>query len=225
MGSNPPPDPGQVTAGAQPATPAANPLVARGLATPFDVYSSMQSGYFGPLTGTTQPAVPQLDDPTMQALAQRIQALQQSHAVLSGGQPPDPNSVLARQTASLSAAQIATQVGQQTWQQAVMQPFQDFVSTWKRDWKAGLLETIGGAAMVGGMIGLEAITGGAATPFIFAAAAALVAPNMIQAWGNELQNPTDSNLVKALVATSTGIIAVGVPVKWSTGLAAARNGL
>lgn len=225
MSSNPPPDPGQVTTGAQPAAPAPNPLVAHGLATPFDVYSSMQAGYFGPLAGTAQPAMPQLDDPTMQQLANRIASLQQSHAVLNGSQPPDPNSVLARQTAHLSATDIASQVGQQTWQQSVMQPFHDFVDTWKRDWKAGLLETIGGAALVGGLIGLEAITGGAATPFIFAASAALVAPGMIQAWGNELQNPTDANLVKALVSTSTGIIAVGVPVKWSQGLAAARNGL
>src|SRR5438105_12032053 len=108
--------PGSVTTGQ--ATPPAQQQVALGL-TPFETYTAMQQGYFGKLQGSAQPAMPQLDDPTMQALAQRIAALRDSHSVLSGQTPPDPNSVLARQTAHLSAAEIATQVGQQTWQQAI----------------------------------------------------------------------------------------------------------
>lgn len=232
MAQNPPPadDPtgaGQVTTGgsAAPASAPVNPYVAAGQATPFETYSAMQRGYFGPLQQDVSPATPQFSDPTMQALAERIYALQQSHQVLNGQQPPDPNSVFARTTAHLSAAEIASQVGQQTWQQSIVQPFTDFVDTWKRDWHAGLMETLGGAAIIGGLIGLEALTGGAATPFIFAASAALVAPSMIKAWGDEMQHPTDSNLVKALVATSTGVIAVGVPVKWAQGMSLGRNSL
>lgn len=230
MAQNPPVDPtapadttGQVIPGQASPVPR-NPLTGA-LSSPFETFTSMQNGYFGPLQQDATPAMPQFSDPNMQALAERIYGLQQSHQVLSGQVPPDPNSVFARTTAHLSAAEIASQVGQQTWQQAVVQPFTDFADTWKRDWKAGLLETLGGAALIGGLIGLEGLTGGAATPFIFAAAAALVAPSMIQAWGDELQHPTDGNLVKALVATSTGVIAVGTPFKWSRGMSLGRDSL
>lgn len=211
------PQVGQTQPGTAPAT-----VPSGAHATPFEAYQALQGGYFGPLSSPLQPAMPQLDDPTMQALAQRIQSLRDSHSVLNGTVPPDPASVIARQTSHLSALQIASQVGQQTWQQSVIQPFQDFVSTWQHDWKTGLLETVGGAAMIAGAIGLSAI---GAAPVVFAIGAALVAPGMIKAWGDELQHPTDSNLVKALVSTSTGIIAVGVPVKWAEGMTLGRNSL
>lgn len=224
MSSNPPqPDQtgaGQVTTGPvqQGQQSSATPLVATGAGTPFDVYNSLQNGYFNKLSAPTTPAPPQLSDPTLQAVANQLSALQQTHPVVSGQTPPSTGSVIAKQSANLSAAQIAGEVGKETWQQAVVQPIQDFIHTWQTDPKAGLMETLGGAALVGGLIGLEALTGGAATPFIFAASAALVAPSLIQAWGDELHNPTDSNLVRALVSTSTGLLTVGVPVKWMQGM-------
>lgn len=218
------PTTGQVQQGGTPA-PSPTPYVAAGAGTPFDVYQSLHNGYLGPLQQQPTPAPLQLDDPTLQAIANQLSALQETHPVINGATPPSTDSVIARQTSHLSAGQVATEVGKETWQQMVMQPLQDFIHTWQTDPKAGLMETLGGAALVGGLIGLEALTGGAATPFIFAASAALIAPSLIQSWGDELHNPTDANLVKALVATSTGLLTVGVPLKWAKGLQLSRQSL
>lgn len=183
---------------------------------PFDIqqlYNSMQN-YYQPLQQPLTLSAPALDDATMSALAQQMLAIQQGHALLNGTQPPNPASVLAKAQAHMSATEIAGKVGQQTWEQMVTDPIHQFLNTWQKDPKAGLLETLGGAAVIGGIIGLEALTGGAATPFIFAAGAALVAPGMISSWADEVQHPSDSNLVKALVNTSTGVLTVGMPGKF-----------
>lgn len=227
MGSNPPPNPtgaGQVTTGGT-STPSPTPYVAAGAGTPFDVYQALQNGYHSPLSQQPTPGPIQLDDPTLQSVADQLNALQATHPVISGKTPPSTDSVIAKQTQHMSAADIAGQVGKETWQQAVMQPVQDFIHVWQTDPKAGLLETLGGAALIGGLVGLEAVTGGAATPFIFAGMAALVAPSMIQSWGDELHNPTDSNLVRALVSTATGLLTVGLPIKWAKGLQLSRQSL
>jgi hypothetical protein len=226
---NQPPQTGAVATGTKP--PPSGPSqydpagVSPSAAGVFGPYNALQNGYLGPLQGATQPAMPNFNDPTLQSIAERLAALQQSHPVISGKQPPSVDSIIAKQTSHLSAAQIAGEVGKETWQQSIVQPLTDFINVWKTDPKAGLLETLGGAALVGGLIGLEAVTGGAATPFIFAAMAALVAPGMIQSWGDELHNPTDSNLVRALVSTSTGLIAVGTPIRWAKGMQMGRNAL
>lgn len=233
MGSNPPtqpPQPTDLTGAGQVAQgqtadvgTTTTPLVQQG-SSPFEAYHAMQS-YFGPLSGSAVPAPPQIADPTLQAVADKLNAVATTHPVVSGNTPPSQDSVIARQSANMSAAQIAGAAAKGTWEQAVVQPVQDFIDVWKRDPKAGLMETLGGAALIGGLVGLEALTGGAATPFIFAASAALVAPSIIQSWGDELHNPTDSNLVKALVSTGTGLLTVGVPVKWAQGMQLGRNSL
>ena len=198
-----------------------------GITTPSitDIYNTLQSNFYQPLNLSVNPTAPAIDDPTMQALANQMLAIQKGNAVGNGTQAPSAASVLAKASSHLSAGEIASQVGKGTWQQMVMDPFQQFMHTWQTDPKAGLMETLGGAAMIGGVIGLEAITGGAATPFIFAAGAALVAPGMIKSWLDEVQNPTDANLVKALIGTSTGILTVGLPTKWSAGMGVQRAGL
>lgn len=232
MGSNPPvpptpaPTTGAVATGTSQAPSQYDPAgVSPSAAGVYGPYNALQTGYLGPLQSPTLPAMPQLNDPTLQAVADRLATLQSSHPVISGQVPPSMDSVIAKQTSHLSAAQIAGEVGKETWQQSIVQPLTDFINVWKTDPKQGLMETLGGAALIGGLIGLEALTGGAATPFIFAAMAAMVAPSMIQSWGNELHNPTDANLVAALVSTSTGLIAVGTPVKWAQGMQLGRNAL
>lgn len=230
MSSNPPQPPdltgaGQVQTGQTTDTGVTTTPVVAGGASPFEAYNALQAGYFGPLNNPTTPAVPQIGDPTLQAVADKLNAVASTHPVVSGATPPSQDSVIAKQTANLSAAQIAGEAAKGTWEQAVVQPVKDFIDVWKRDPKAGLLETLGGAALLGGLVGLEALTGGAATPFIFAASAALVAPSIIQAWGDELHNPTDSNLVRALVSTGTGLLTVGVPVKWAQGMQLGRGAL
>src|SRR5207302_1873633 len=109
-----------------------------------------------------------------------------------------------------------------TFQDMIKQPFHQFVETWQRDPKMGLLETLGGAAIVGGAVALSGTAIGAAA--IFGIGAALVLPGMINGWLNELQHPSDSNLVQALVHTATGIITVGTPGKAFAGLGTLRNG-
>src|SRR5467141_930225 len=185
------------------------------------LFNNLHANYYQPLNQQVQLTAPQIDDPTIQALANQILAAQQASAVGTGARPPDPASVLAKASSHLSAGEIAGKVGQETFQQMVMDPFHQFINTWQKDPKAGLLETLGGAALIGGIVGLSAI---GAAPLIFAAGAALVAPGMISAWLDELQHPTDSNLVKALVNTSTGILTVGTPVKWNVGMGAMRAG-
>jgi len=190
---------------------------------PLRTYDKMQQNYFAPLSGNADPAIQNLDDPALQQVATDLTALKQSHSLLNGQLPPDPASVLARSAAHMSAPDIVKQVGQQTVNDMVTQPFHDFIDTWQHDWKAGLMETLGGAAVIGGVVGLEALTGGAATPLIFGVGAALVAPGMVRSWADEVQNPTDSNLIKALVSTSTGVLSVGTPTKGMSGLASSRR--
>jgi hypothetical protein len=206
---------------AQPGQPTLPPLPSSGGLTIQQLYQAMQNYYqplSQPLNLTAQLPLP---DPTMAALAQQFNAVQQANV----GSQPSPNSVLAKASSHLTVGEIAGQVGQETWQQMVTDPFNQFIDTWKRDPKAGLLETLGGIAVMGGIaMGAALLPEGAAAAGLFALGAAFVAPGMASAWWDELRNPTDSNLVKALVHTSTGILTVGVPIKWSAGMGISRQG-
>jgi hypothetical protein len=176
----------------------------------------------------TQPqlSLPDLGDPALQGIQQKLIAQQKSNPLLSGKQAANPNSILAKAQATqrpMSVGDFLSAAGQGIWQQEIVQPVQDYIQTWQRDPTMGLLETLGGVAMVGGIIGLEAITGGAATPFIFAGLAALQAPSLIQAWGNEITNPSDQHLVQAMVSSGAAALAVGSPVRAFKGIKIARN--
>lgn len=183
------------------------------------LYDAMQN-YYQPLSQPMNLSAPQFDDATIQGLADQFLAVQQANETSI----PSQESVLAKASSHLTAGEVAAQVGKQTWEQMITDPFNQFMDTWKRDPKTGLLETLGGAAIIGGIIGLEAVTMGGATPWIFAAGAALVAPGMANAWWTELRDPSDSHLVSALVNTATGVLTVGLPMKWSGGLGTARRG-
>jgi hypothetical protein len=205
---------------ASPGQPTLPPLPTSGNLQMQQLYQAMQN-YYQPLS---QPlnltASLPLPDPTVAALAQQFNAVQQANI----GSQPSPNSVLAKASSHLSAGEIAAQVGQQTWQQMITDPFHQFIDTWRRDPKAGLLETLGGVGLMGGIaLGGALLPEGLAAAGLFALGAAFVAPGMASAWWEELRNPTDSNLVKALVNTSTGILTVGVPIKWSAGMGIART--
>src|SRR5206468_1523086 len=102
---------------------------------------------------------------------------------------PDPRSAIAKASQHLTAGEIAAKVGEATFQQMIMEPFHQLVDTWQRDPKMGLLETLGGAAVVGGMVALSGTVVGAAA--VFGVGAALVAPGMVSGWLDELQHPSD----------------------------------
>lgn len=233
MAQNPPA--ASPTADAPPIQPSIPPLAgagtSQGLGIPSSapagspitgVYNSLKSNYYQPLNQPVQLTAPALDDPTVQSLAQQILAMQQQSAVGSGSQPPDPASTIAKASQHMSAGEIATAVGKETFQQMIMDPFNQFVSTWQHDPKMGLLETLGGAAVIGTSIALMGNPIGAA--LVFGVGAALVLPGMVNSWLNELQHPSDSNLVHALTNTATGIITVGTPGKAFAGMGQLRRG-
>lgn len=170
-----------------------------------------------------QITLPQYGDPALAGIQQKLLAQQQSNPLLSGKQLANPVSMLAKTQSPMSVGDFVAAAGQGLWQQNVVQPVQDYIETWKRDPTQGLLETIGGVAVTAGLVGLEAVTGGAATPFIFGALAALQAPNLIQSWGQEITNPSDQHLVQAVVSTGSAAIAVGSPVRAFKGVGIARN--
>lgn len=170
-----------------------------------------------------QITLPQYGDPALAGIQQKLLAQQQSNPALSGKQLVSPTSVLAKTQSPMSVGDFIAAAGQGLWQENIVQPVQDYINTWKRDPTQGLLETIGGVAVTAGLIGLEAITAGGATPFIFGALAALQAPNLIQSWGQEITNPSDQNLVRAVVSTGSAAIAVGSPVRAFKGMGVARN--
>jgi hypothetical protein len=182
--------------------------------------------FMAALESQPQVALPNYGDPVLAGIQQKLLAQQQSNPLLTNKQPINANSILAKTQATqapMNVGQLLTTAGQQLWQQEVVNPVQDYINTWKRDPTQGLLETIGGVAVVGGLIGLETLTAGAATPFIFGAMAALQAPDLIQSWGSEITNPSDQNLVKAMVSTGSAALAVGSPVKAFKGMTVARN--
>lgn len=179
--------------------------------------------YYGALQQQPQLQMPQYDDPTLQSIRDRLAAVQQSSPLLSGAATPHPQSVIARQQSRMSPGQIVEAAGQGLWQQEVVQPVQDYLRTWQTNPGQAVLETLGGAAVVGGIIGLEALTGGAATPFIFGAMAALAAPSIAQGWAQEVMDPSDAHLVQALVSTGAGALSVGSPVRAFRGMASARS--
>jgi hypothetical protein len=187
------------------------------------VYQSMQR-YYQAISTQAQPGLGGLDPSTFDAVRQQLVA-QQTQPLFTGALDASGQSTIAKQSLQkpLTMAEIASQAGKLTIKQAVVDPVNQFLDTWKRDWKAGLLETVGGVAVIGGLIGLEAITGGAATPFIFAAGAALVAPGLINAWSNEVTNPSDSNLVQAIANTGTAILTINSPLRAFKGLSSARS--
>ena len=169
-----------------------------------------------------QPQLPQYDDATLQAISTKLLA-QSQHPVLSGKASPLPTSQLAKMQAPMSPGQILQTAGIDFWNQEITQPIKDYINTWRTNPEQGLLETLGGVAVTAGIVGLEALTGGAATPFIFAAFAALQAPSLISAWADEVTHPSDANMVKAIVSTGSAAIAVGSPVKAFKSMALARN--
>lgn len=179
--------------------------------------------YYGALSQQPQLQMPQYDDPTLQSIRDRLSAVQGASPLLSGAATPHPQSVIARQQSAMNPLQIAEAAGQGLWQQEVVQPVQDYLRTWQTNPGQAVLETLGGAAVVGGIIGLEALTGGAATPFIFGAMAALAAPSIAHGWAQEVTDPSDAHLVQALVSTGAGALSVGSPVRAFRGLATARS--
>lgn len=170
-----------------------------------------------------QISLPQYSDPALAGIQQRLIAQQQSNPLLSGAKTIAPQSVLAKTQAPMSVPELFSTAGQQLWQQEIVNPVQDYINTWKTDPKMGLLETLGGIAVTAGLIGLETVTAGAATPFIFGALAAMQAPSLIQSWGQEITNPSDSHLVQAMVSSGAAAIAVGSPVRAFKGIKTARE--
>jgi len=185
-------------------------------------YQGLQP-YYQALGQQPQLVVPQYDDPTLAAIQQRLAAVQQAQPVLNGTAVAHPSSVLAKQQAPMSPLQIVGAAGQALWQQEVVKPFQDYIDTWQRNPLQALAETALGVGMIAGIVGLEAITGGAATPVIFGAFAALAAPSVIQAVAQEVQDPTDAHLVQAIVSTGAGVLSVGSPVRAFKGVQTARS--
>lgn len=234
MGQNQPavnPAPTADTPPVQPSTPPLSAPASPGLGLPTGaapgtliqgVYGSLRDHYYQPLNQQVQLSAPPIDDPTIQALAQQILATQNASGVGTGAIAPDPKSTVAKASQHLSAGEIASKVGQETFQQMIMDPFNQFIDTWKRDPKMGLLETLGGAAVVGTTVALAANPIGAA--IVLGVGAAMVLPGMINGWLNELQHPTDANLVHALVNTATGVITVGTPGKAFAGMGQLRRG-
>jgi hypothetical protein len=188
---------------------------------PLSTYQTMQQ-YYGPLSTQPTPTVQNLNNPAFQAVADQLSALQVSHPILNGAVTPDPNSKSVKQ--SMNAGQIAGAVAKATVQQMVTDPVNQFINTWKTNPMEGLKETLIGGAIIGAGVGIDVLTGGAATPFLVAAGAALVAPGLVKSWADEVQHPSDANLVHALTNTATGVLTVGVPVKGFNGLVAVRRG-
>lgn len=185
-------------------------------------YIGMQP-YYTALAQQPQAAMPQVSDPTLQAIQQKLAAIQGTHPVLTGGQPPHPQSVLARQQSAMSPLQIVGAAGQALWSQGVVQPVQDYIKTWQTNPLQALAETALGVGTIAAVIGLEAATGGAATPVIFGAFAALAAPSIVSTWAQEVASPTDGHLVQALVSTGAGVLSVGSPVRAFKGIQVARG--
>jgi hypothetical protein len=185
-------------------------------------YIGMQP-YYSALGQQPQAVMPQVSDPTLQAIQQKLQALQATTPLLQGAQPPHPQSVLAKQQAPMSPLQIVGAAGQQLWNQEVVKPVQDYIKTWQTNPMQALAETALGLGTIAAVVGLEAVTGGAATPVIFAAFGAMAAPAMVQSWAQEVTDPTDGHLVQALVSTGSGVLSVGSPVRAFKGIQVARG--
>jgi hypothetical protein len=185
-------------------------------------YTALQP-FYQALDQQPQLAVPQYGDPTLQAIQQKLRAAQASSLVLSEQAPPHPSSVLAKQQSAMSPLQILGAAGQTLWQQEVVKPVQDFIRTWQQDPKQGLAETALGVGAIAGIVGLETVTGGMATPVIFGAFAVMAAPSLVQSWSQEVMDPNDGHLVQALVSTGAGVITVGSPVRAFKGIQTARG--
>jgi len=178
--------------------------------------------YYAALGQQPQAVMPQVSDPTLQAIQQKLSALQATTPLLQGAQPPHPSSVLAKQQAPMSPLQIVGAAGQQLWQQEVVNPVQDYIKTWQTNPGQALAETALGIGTIAAVVGLEAVTGGAATPVIFAAFGAMAAPALVKSWAQEVTDPTDGHLVQALVSTGSGVLSVGSPVRAFKGIQSAR---
>lgn len=185
-------------------------------------YVGMQP-YYAALGQQPVATLPQISDPTLQAIQQKLGALQATTPLLQGAQPPHPSSVLAKQQAPMAPLQIVGAAGQALWQQEVVKPVQDYIKLWQTNPAQALAETALGAATIAAVIGLEAATGGAATPVIFGAFAAMAAPAVVQSWAQEVTDPTDGHLVQALVSTGAGALSVGSPVRAFKGIQTARG--
>src|SRR5215831_12180272 len=103
-------------------------------------YVGMQP-YYTALGQQPQAVMPQVSDPTLQAIQQKLGALQATTPLLQGAQPPHPQSVLAKQQAPMSPLQIVGAAGQQLWQQEVVKPVQDYIKTWQTNPLQALAET------------------------------------------------------------------------------------
>lgn len=167
--------------------------------------------------------LPTYSDPVLSDIQAKLIAQQQANPLLNGQGQASPASKLAKVQAPMSVGQMLSTAGQQLWNQEVVNPIQDYINTWKSNPEQALLETLGGVAVTAGLVGLEAITGGAATPFIFAGLAAMQAPNLINSWSQEVLHPSDANMVQAMVSTGAAAIAVGSPVRAFKGVGVARN--
>ena len=185
-------------------------------------YSSLLP-YLAATEQQPQLVLPKIGDATLQSIQQRLLAQQQQNPLLNGQQPPHPQSQLAKTHSPMTIGDLISTAGQQLWQQEVVKPFQDYISTWEHDPGQALLETAAGAAAIGVIVGAEVLTGGAATPFIFGTLAALQAPNLINAWSQEITHPSDQNLVRAVVSSGSAAIAVGSPVRAFKGVKTIRN--
>lgn len=205
-------------AGAAPGvqTPAAAPLPQ------LVPYVGMQP-YYSALGQQPVATLPQVSDPTLQAIQQKLSAIQSTTPLLQGSQPPHPSSVLAKQQAPMSPLQIVSAAGQALWSQEVVKPVQDYIKTWQTNPLQALAETAVGVGTIAAIIGLETVTAGAATPVIFGAFAAMAAPSIVQSWAQEVTNPTDGHLVQALVSTGAGVLSVGSPVRAFKGIQTART--
>lgn len=179
--------------------------------------------YIAALEQQPQLGIPDPGDPLLASIQQKLLNQQQSNALLTGKLPPQPTSKLATTQSPMSPLQLIETAGQNLWHEEVVAPVHDYIHTWQTNPGQAFLETLGGVAVTAGLVGLEVATGGAATPFIFAGLAALQAPNLIQAWSQEITNPSDANLVRAMVSTGAGALAVGSPMRAFRGIQTARN--
>lgn len=179
--------------------------------------------YLAALEQQPQLVMPNPGDPVLAAIQQKLLAQQQSNPLLTGAQQPQLTSKLARTQSAMSPLDLMKSAAQGLWTQEIVQPVQDYIHTWQTDPGHAFLETIGGVAVTAGLVGLEVLTGGAATPFIFAGLAAMQAPNLINSWSEEVLHPSDANLVHAIVSTGAGALAVGSPIRAFKGIKTARN--
>lgn len=179
--------------------------------------------YLAALEQQPQLTIPNLGDPVLASIQQKLLAQQQSNPLLNGSQQAQPTSRLAQAQSAMSPLELIQSAGQGIWTQEIAKPIQDYIHTWQTNPGQAFLETLGGVAVTAGLVGLEAVTGGAATPFIFAGLAALQAPNLINAYSQEILHPSDANLVQAMVSTGAGVLAVGSPIRAFKGLKTTRN--